>query len=254
MLPLDFQILQLHASLLLAKVVIDRALFELCEGHRESSKILMFATWDRSEEFKLDLSLNLILAKICGANLDLVPLEAPARLSDDLTLVDGRVLSRSNIPIDYEEAETVVIDDANRIEDHDFSVGSWSDLFSRDYDTTRLSYSASIAAQRLGHNLIAGCDDLVERELKNADVVMGSQLLSLIRTIIRVVHLYLELLLLLKMEVNHDLLDELRVQIIMDQLRLANLLPLVVHCLVENAEWIRFAESVHIGQFLALEA
>ena len=76
----------------------------------------------------------------------------------------------------------------------------------------------------------------------------------MIRTIIRVVHLYLELLLLLKMEVNHDLLDELWVQIIMDQLRLANLLPLIVHCLVENAEWIRFAESVHIGQFLALEA
>jgi len=64
--------------------------------------------------------------------------------------------------------------------------------------------------------LVTGCNDFVELELVHTDVVMSIYLLRLISTIIRVIDLNLELLRLLEVEFNHDFLDELGVQIVMD--------------------------------------
>ena len=88
----------------------------------------MLATRDRSEEFKFNLSLYLIFAKIRGPNLDLVPFEGSTFLSLDFRLVDWSVLSGCNVPVDDEEAETAVLDSAHWVENYNLSVCRSSDL------------------------------------------------------------------------------------------------------------------------------
>ena len=65
----------------------------------------MTATGIRLEEFKFDLPLDIILAKVCGADLNLVPLESSAFRSLDLTFVNWRELSNADVPVDDEEAQ-----------------------------------------------------------------------------------------------------------------------------------------------------
>lgn len=94
----------------------------------------------------------------------------------------------------------------------------------------------------------------MEGKLVHSDVVVTVNLFGLVRTIIGIIHLNFELLFLLEMEVNQDFLDELWIQIVMDQLSLANLLPTVVQGPVKDDERVRLAESVHVGKLLTLEA
>ena len=68
----------------------------------------------------------------------------------------------------------------------------------------------------------------MERKLVYSDVVVTVNLFGLVRAIIRIIHLNLELFFLLEVEVNQDFLDELWIQIVMDQLSFANLLPTVI--------------------------
>ena len=214
----------------------------------------MLAARDRSEEFKFDLPLYLIFAQICGPNLDLVPFEGSAFLSLDFRLVDWRILSWCDIPVDDEEAETAVLNIAHWIENDNFSVCRSSDFLCRDHDTACLSSRPLLIHKWLCHDLIASCDNLVEGKLVHSDVVVTVNLFGLVRTIIGIIHLNFELLFLLEMEVNQDFLDELWIQIVMDQLSLANLLPTVVQGPVKDNERVRLAESVHVGKLLTLEA
>ena len=99
----------------------------------------MSAAWDRSEEFKFDLPLYLIFAKICGPNLDLVPFKSSAFLSLDFRLVDWRILSWCNVSVDDKEAETAVLDISYRVENDNLSICRGSDLLGRDHDASCLS-------------------------------------------------------------------------------------------------------------------
>ena len=214
----------------------------------------MLAARDRSEEFKFDLPLYLIFAQICGPNLDLVPFEGSAFLSLDFRLVDWRILSWCDIPVDDEEAEPAVLEIAYRVENDNFGICRGSNLLCRDHDAACLSSRKLLVHKRLCHDLVASCDNLVEGKLVHSDVVVTVNLFGLVRTIIGIIHLNFELLFLLEMEVNQDFLDELWIQIVMDQLSLANLLPTVVQGPVKDNERVRLAESVHVGKLLTLEA
>ena len=74
------------------------------------------------------------------------------------------------------------------------------------------------------------------------------------RIIVAIVDLNLEAVVPLEMELSQDFADELRVQVIMDHLCLANDFPSIVILFVNDAERIRLREGVHVGQFLAFEA
>ena len=65
----------------------------------------MLTTWHRPEKFKLNLSLDLVLTEVCGADLDLVPLEGAAFGPLDLRFVDRGKLAWRDLTIDNEEAE-----------------------------------------------------------------------------------------------------------------------------------------------------
>ena len=162
----------------------------------------MLTARDRSEEFKFDLSLNLILAKICGPNLDLIPFEGATFLPLDFRLVDRSILSWRDVSIDDEEAETTVLDIAHWVENDNLSVCRCSDLLCRDHDTACLSSRPLLIHKWLCHDLISSCNDLMEGKLVHSYVVVTVNLFGLVRTIVRIVHLYLELFFLLEMEVN----------------------------------------------------
>ena len=253
MLSLNHKFLELQSALIPIHLELCRIFLELSELHCETGKILVFPTGDRPEEFKLDLSLNLILAEVRCTNLDLVPFESATFLPLDLRLVNWGVLPWGNVPVNDEEAETAVVKLSDWVENDNLCVGRRSHLLRRDNDPSRLSYSALLILEILSHDLIARCHDLVERKLIHSNVIMCIYFLCLVRPIVRIVHLDLKLLFLLKMKLYQDLLYKLWVQIVMDKLSLADLLPAVINCLIENAERVRFTESVHVWQFLTLE-
>ena len=61
----------------------------------------------------------------------------------------------------------------------------------------------------------------MQLELQGANEIMRAKILRLLWVIIAVIHLDFEDLWLLKMEVNHDFLDKLWVEIVVDSLSLA---------------------------------
>ena len=65
----------------------------------------MLATWHRPVKFKLNLALNLVFAKVCGAHLNLIPLKCATLRPLDLRFVDWSKLARCDLTIDNEEAE-----------------------------------------------------------------------------------------------------------------------------------------------------
>ena len=65
----------------------------------------MSATGIRLEEFKFYLPLDIILTKVSGADLNLVPFESATFGSLDLTFVDRCELANAEVPVDDEEAE-----------------------------------------------------------------------------------------------------------------------------------------------------
>ena len=83
----------------------------------------MLAAGDRLEEFKFYFPLDLILAKIGSPDLDLIESVATALSPLDLALVDGRVLTKRDVAVDDEEAETGLIELSDGVEHDDFAVG-----------------------------------------------------------------------------------------------------------------------------------
>ena len=83
----------------------------------------MLAAGDRLEEFKFYFPLDLILAKICSPDLDLIESVATAFSPLDLALVNGRVLTQRDVAVDDEEAETGFIELSDGVEHDDFAVG-----------------------------------------------------------------------------------------------------------------------------------
>ena len=65
----------------------------------------MTATRIRFEEFKFYLPLDIILTKVSGADLNLVPFESATFGSLDLTFVDRCELAKAEVSVDDEEAE-----------------------------------------------------------------------------------------------------------------------------------------------------
>ena len=55
------------------------------------------------------------------------------------------------------------------------------------------------------------------------------------------------------MEVHHDLLDELRVEVVMDDFSLPDPLPHPSLLFVHDAERVRVGHGVHIGKILTFE-
>ena len=68
---------------------------------------------------------------------------------------------------------------------------------------------------------------------------MGIEILDLLAIIIRVKDLYLVTLLLLKVEVDENLLDEFWIQIIVFYFSLSDDLPSVLHKFEDDTEWVR---------------
>ena len=105
-LPLYNKFLQLKGALVFIHLELCGVFLELGKLHGEVCQVLMFTAWDGSEEFKLDLSLNFILAEVCGAYLNLVPFKDAAFGPLNLRLVDWCVLSWRQIPVNDKEAKS----------------------------------------------------------------------------------------------------------------------------------------------------
>jgi len=198
----------------------------------------VLATWDGSEEFKFDFPLDLVLAQVSCAELDLVPAEASALWPLDLALVDWSPLTERDIAVDDEEAQAGFCELTDRREHDDLAVGRGGLLLCRDDDTTSLSGVAFRVIQVLGQDLIASCNDLMQRELKAADVVMLSHVLRLLCIVIAVIHLNLESIVPLKVKLDEHFADELRIEVVMNNLSFANLCPPLAILLVDNTEGV----------------
>ena len=77
----------------------------------------------------------------------------------------------------------------------------------------------------------------MQREFICSNEVVGAQIIVLISAIIRVIHLDFKPLRLLEVEVDKNLCHELRVEVVLDQLRLSYHLPSFV-LFVDDHEWI----------------
>ena len=82
--------------------------------------------------------------------------------------------------------------------------------------------------------MVSRRDDLVHLKLESTDEIVRAQIPRLV--VIGIVDLNLEHLLLLKMEIDHGFGDELRVEIVVNDLCLADLLPHVSRLLEQDAE------------------
>ena len=76
-------------------------------------------------------------------------------------------------------------------------------------------------------------------ELELSNVIVSIQIADLLLIIVRIIDLDLKLFTLLKVEVDHDLRNPLRIQIVVNDLSLAHLLPNISLQLVENDKRLR---------------
>ena len=67
----------------------------------------MFAAGDRSEEFKFDFLLNIVVTKLRCAELDRIPIHAVVLRLLDFRLVDGCPLLRVDQSVDNEEIQVI---------------------------------------------------------------------------------------------------------------------------------------------------
>jgi hypothetical protein len=107
--------------------------------------------------------------------------------------------------------------------------------------------------QRLRESLVTGSDQLVQLELDLSNEVLILQIVN-VCLIIDIIHLDLELLLLLEVILSYDLLNKVRVQIVMDHLGTVDFLPHSAIALIHYGERVRQRHSVHIDKALARNA
>ena len=235
MLALNSQVLQIELSLLVLAGVLGSSLLELSKRHAiDGIENLMLSAGLRFEELNLDLALDLIFAQIGRANLHLVPLERSAFGALDLRFVDRGVLAESQVSVNDEETETGLWKRSHWVEHDDLSVGRGGLLLRADHNVTVLAGAALLIDQGFRHDLVSRRDDLVHLKLESTDEIVRAQIPRLV--VIGIVDLNFEHLLLLKMEIDHGFGDELRVEIVVNDLCLANLLPHVSRLLEQDAE------------------
>ena len=234
--------------------MLNCALFKLGQSQSARSKIFVLSTGDWFEEFKFYLAFYFFFAQISCTQLDLIPVECAIHGSLDLWLVNRRILSQSDIPIDDEEAKIWLLQSSSWVEYANFCIGWGLLLLSCNHNAARLSHSSTLIDKRFSHNLVTRGYDLVHWEDQSADKVVTGKVFGLLGIVIRVVHLYHELFLLLEVKVYHDLAHELRVQVVMDNFGLPDLSPCFFDLLVQDTEGVWLWESVHIWELLALEA
>ena len=163
-----------------------------------------------------------------------VKLERSAFGTLDLRLVDRGVLAESQVPVNDEEAEAAFWQRGHWVEHNDLSVGRGGLLFRADHNVTILASAALLIDQGFRHNLVSRSNDLVHLKLESTDEIVRVQILRLV--VIGIVDLNLEHLLLLEVEINQGFSDELWVEVVVDDLRLANLLPHVSRLLEQDTE------------------
>ncbi len=181
----------------------------------------MLSIWIWLEELDFDLALNVVFTEICGSNLDLIPFEQPFVGSLDLWFVDWCVFTWGNVSVKDEEAETTFIQIALRVENHYLWILGGSHFFSWNDNSARFTWRSLVANECFGHDLVSSCDNLMQLELQAANEIMRAKILRLLWVVVAVIHLDLEDLWLLKMEIDHDFLDKLWVEIVVDSLSLA---------------------------------
>lgn len=173
------------------------------------------------EKLNFDLAFNVIFTEICGSNLDLVPFEKPFIGSLNLRFVNRRVFTWSNVSVKDEETQAAFVQIALRVENHDLWVLRGSDFFCWNDNSARFTWRSCGTDECFGHDLVSSCDNLMQLELQAANEVMRAKILRLLWVIITVIHLNFEDLWLLKMKVDHDFLDKLWVEVVVDSLSLA---------------------------------
>jgi len=115
-------------------------------------------------------------------------------------------------------------------------------------------FGVCLVDQRLREGLLTGSDHLVQLELDLSNEVVVLQIVN-VCLIIDIIHLDLELLLLLEVILSYDLLNKVRVQIVMDHLGTVDFLPhLAIVALIHYGERVRQRHSVHIDKALARNA
>lgn len=129
-----------------------------------------------------------------------------------------------------------------------FSVGLGGHLFGMDLDTARSGMLHVV--ERFCHLLVNSRHDLMQSELQLTDKVMSREVLEVF-VIVAVEDLDFEPLLLLKVEINSDLGDPLRIKVVIYDLGLSDLLPHITGLPEEDAERITLGESVHIYKLFA---
>ena len=107
----------------------------------------MLAAGHRFEEFKLDFTLNLVSAEICGADLQLIPFECPTFWPLNFRLVDRGKLAWSDVSVDDEKAKSTFRERSHWVGYDDFSVGCRLHFFGRDDDAARLVHCALLVLQ-----------------------------------------------------------------------------------------------------------
>ena len=171
----------------------------------------------------------------------------------NLGFVYGDPLARSHVLIHDEEVEsTSSVDLCLRSENDHLAVLLPLDFLSYQGDRL-LVFGVCLVDQRLREGLLTGSDHLVQLEFDLSNEVVILQIVN-VCLIIDIIHLDLELLLLLEVILSHDLLNKVRVQIVMDHLGTVEFLPHLANALIHYGERVRLRHSVHIDKALARNA
>ena len=199
------------------------------------------------EELDLDLLFNIVFAKVGGPDLNLVPLVYAVWRLFDLRLEYRSVLVWSNVSIENEEAQRRAVKTSYlRVENHQLPISSNRDLFCLHDNIPRLFWNFLILKRPL-ECLITCCDHLMHRKLKLPDEVVCCKIIGMLLIVVRVVYLNLEPLVFLEMEIQDHFSHPFRVQSVMNNLCLAQLLPTFSLEFVENHERVWFWKQIHIG-------
>ena len=125
-------------------------------------------------------------------------------------------------------------------------------LVSGDFDCTTLTGRSLIAFEWFLECLVRSCDDFVDGELDGADQVVSVEVVEVVE-VIDIIDCNFVVLTFLEVIGNFKVLDPLGVEVVHDDLRLANLFPKVSFFLEEDAHAISACERIQVWQIAALK-